>query len=725
MQETYYAILGVPENASSDEIKRAWIKRQNEYKNDEEYKKKLNAVYNVLCDAEQRKKYDLNRRYGERIAYLEKEVDDAKSEDEAIGALLALRDIYESILRDDPENKDALSELYIISRKFDAKPSSLYYLNRLSDIINKSSDIQDKVGAWCWLAGEYKDLGETEPLLVIYQNIFKADTNASHTFEIIDFARLLCDERNNLKNAVYVLNKSAEHAQNSQFKARYYCECLRIIQSNSKQAFEKSISHLTKQIRDLKCDDYDKNEEIAQVILETLVDDRTDDESYDSLKELYLYYDVSNERMNKFFEEYCKQRDQIRKVKCDGNRGIAVEIEHTGHQSVYNNSKKKKRYIIVPLIVLVIALLFYFSNHSKNTNNNEVESSDYDPYNEPSVTTGFSAADGLSRNPEEVYRTPLYDEYLGTWWDTWSKRCNMSISQAEREGYYNIIIQWSSSASQCTYWDLQGYYSDEGKIEYTGKMVESNTTEEGYTSETLLYENGTGILQLTDDGKIRWTDNVENAGQDCLFEKDNYVAEASIVDSQTPETEETTNSIDNERKPLLQGRYMYSASTKDTASAYVYSPEITGGQYIISVSYIENDTSAIYVLAWDVICTDDIESIYIPSNGEDFTFQVEDSGLLIQSGYDDVPFEGKFIYISNPTYDYIGRAVIDSSSGAANLNASPKANSHVVMPSVQNGKEVYIIQSINTQDGYKWFNVTVDGIEGWITESQLSNVSYY
>ncbi|MGN0142920.1 MAG: hypothetical protein ACI4AD_11890 [Roseburia sp.] len=112
-------------------------------------------------------------------------------------------------------------------------------------------------------------------------------------------------------------------------------------------------------------------------------------------------------------------------------------------------------------------------------------------------------------------------EYSGEWSDTYSERCHMSI---QSDGiYYQIDINWSSSACENTHWQFWGTYdSTLGAITYTGYCIEEYYPGDGEVQETYTYTDGTGLIYMGNDGMLYWIDDIQNQGENCAFAKVQY-----------------------------------------------------------------------------------------------------------------------------------------------------------------------------------------------------------
>ncbi|MBQ5316648.1 MAG: hypothetical protein J6I96_03735 [Oscillospiraceae bacterium] len=107
-------------------------------------------------------------------------------------------------------------------------------------------------------------------------------------------------------------------------------------------------------------------------------------------------------------------------------------------------------------------------------------------------------------------------------------RANMEIT-AEGSDSARIKIWWSSSAFEHSEWEMTGKFDpDTLTIEYTDCTERIVTfSEEGEESSETVYTDGTGRIIFSDGDPITltWTDDVENAAEDLVFEYYNNIAE--------------------------------------------------------------------------------------------------------------------------------------------------------------------------------------------------------
>lgn len=111
------------------------------------------------------------------------------------------------------------------------------------------------------------------------------------------------------------------------------------------------------------------------------------------------------------------------------------------------------------------------------------------------------------------------EKFVGNWSDTWSQRCSMNIDGDPHN--YQIIIEWSNSATEVTNWYLTGDYDNRtGRIMYTGSCIETRYTEDSEEVTETIYENGTGSFYIM-DGMLYWDDDIDEQSTKCVFEKYN------------------------------------------------------------------------------------------------------------------------------------------------------------------------------------------------------------
>ncbi|MBQ8137125.1 MAG: hypothetical protein IJ174_06805 [Clostridia bacterium] len=122
----------------------------------------------------------------------------------------------------------------------------------------------------------------------------------------------------------------------------------------------------------------------------------------------------------------------------------------------------------------------------------------------------------------KVYDFPEYsprtaDDYVGAWFDKTSQRATLEITPLEDERF-EILLSWSSSASETTEWRMTGAMDGVGDLSYQdgtkANVTYGNNGEK--TSEETLYTNGEGWFTYTGEALV-WTDFSEEKAYEFYF----------------------------------------------------------------------------------------------------------------------------------------------------------------------------------------------------------------
>lgn len=111
------------------------------------------------------------------------------------------------------------------------------------------------------------------------------------------------------------------------------------------------------------------------------------------------------------------------------------------------------------------------------------------------------------------------EKYEGNWYDEIAGRGAMDIAPSG-DGKYYIQVNWGSSAAETSVWTFTAIYdSASGDLVYDDGLYQDLLFDEN-GDETVTEEKSVhGVLHLTDDGKIEWTDSAFDSSEPSVFVK--------------------------------------------------------------------------------------------------------------------------------------------------------------------------------------------------------------
>ena len=114
------------------------------------------------------------------------------------------------------------------------------------------------------------------------------------------------------------------------------------------------------------------------------------------------------------------------------------------------------------------------------------------------------------------------DDMIGIWYEKIAGRCGIEISKGSEEGIYNVLINWGAGASETVVWTMTAKATGKGaELRYTdGKMSDIVFSSADQSTETVMYEDGTGSFDLLSTYELVWNDETGHAADNLLYVKE-------------------------------------------------------------------------------------------------------------------------------------------------------------------------------------------------------------
>ncbi len=148
------------------------------------------------------------------------------------------------------------------------------------------------------------------------------------------------------------------------------------------------------------------------------------------------------------------------------------------------------------------------------------------------VEESEDAATDETQAATEETQTATVEEYIelaGEYQDEVSQRATATVIANTESQNVNITVMWSGSATTAAMWTMNAtkegnklIYSDctYSELIYSDDTDEEGTGDEeigGGAEETVVYKDGSGSFEISDDGKLLWTGAADEQCQSCVF----------------------------------------------------------------------------------------------------------------------------------------------------------------------------------------------------------------
>lgn len=298
VMQDYYELLGVPHDASIDDIKRAYTRKRREYMKNQDMTLKLTEAQSVLFYPEKKTKYDIKLRFGKALNDIIEKIDNCTSREQLRKYYLEKRQIYLDILNLYPNDIDALINLADIEIVLENNEQALKYLSQLEELTKD----EEKINIYQRVAGLFEKMGNMDSAIKYYYLIYKSDI--TYVTEIKKLVRILYENMNNLKETMLILSDCINKSTDSRIKIIYLCEILRAIRRTKNSAYKQVEEAMYKKLESFRSDDEQINLANAEILVSCISDFMNDEDFafFHKLEAVFLSYEVKNTECTQLFE---------------------------------------------------------------------------------------------------------------------------------------------------------------------------------------------------------------------------------------------------------------------------------------------------------------------------------------------------------------------------------------------------------------------------------------
>ena len=112
------------------------------------------------------------------------------------------------------------------------------------------------------------------------------------------------------------------------------------------------------------------------------------------------------------------------------------------------------------------------------------------------------------------------EKYEGNWYEEIAGRGYMEIAPSG-DGKYYIQVSWGSSAFETAVWNFTAIYDNaSGDLSYDAGSYQMLAFDEDGNETAEDEKDVHGVLHLTDEGKIEWTDSAYDSDEPSVFVKE-------------------------------------------------------------------------------------------------------------------------------------------------------------------------------------------------------------